>query len=326
MSSEPLLSRDEMDALLAELGGGPGASALAAPGEAESYDFASPTAVIRSLSPQLEALHQRFGEALRAGLAELLRCDLEVEAESPEACPLPTFLASLSNPCSITQLRLDPLPGQSFLAIDRELLFAVVDAFFGGPRRLPLPDQARAFTDTELRMVQRVRPVALRAIEEVWREVQPGLSCSVLREDHNPSFVKRPGARDLVVVGQVLIRVGECQGRVRTALPARSLEPLRLKLLNGPAGDGAQDPAYTRRWRSAIESSPVSLRCSLVAVELAVRELLALRAGDVIPIELPKSVQVEVEGVPFFRGRYGAHEGRRAVKVEQLLRAAGESR
>jgi flagellar motor switch protein FliM len=173
-------------------------------------------------------------------------------------------------------------------------------------------------------MAQRVRPVALRAVEEVWREVEPEISASLLREENNPNFVKRPGTRDLMVVWQVLIRVGQCEGNVRLAMPARSLEPLRVRLLNGLPGDNAQDPTCSRRWRSAIETSLVGLRCPLVEVELAVRELLALRAGDVIPIDLPKSVQIEVEGIPFFRGRFGAHESRRAVKVEQMLRDSRE--
>ncbi len=324
MAVEPLLSRDEMEALLAEVSGGR-VSAVAPSGEAESYDFASPTAVFRSFSLQLEAIHQRFAESLRAGLAELLRCDLEIEADAPEPCALTTFLASLGNPCSIHQVRLDPLPGHSFVAVDRALLFAVVDAFFGGPRRCPGAEHLRPLTDTELRMAQRLRPVLIRALEEVWGELQPDLKVVVLREEHNPSFVKRPSTQDLVVVGQLLVRLGECEGRIRTAIPTRTLDPLRARLLNGLSGEPVQDIAVARRWRRAIELSPVSMRCPLVEIELSVRELLGLRTGDVIPIDLPKQVQVEVEGIPFFSGRFGAHEGRRAVRVERTLRGPAAS-
>lgn len=324
MAEQPLLSREEMEALLAEVSGGR-VSAVAPSGEAESYDFGSPTAVIRSVSLQLEAIHQRFAESLRAGLAELLRCDLEVEADAPEPCPLTSFLASLGNPCSIHQLRLDPLPGHAFVAVDRTLLFAVVDAFFGGPRRCPESDQPRPLTDTEMRMVQRVRPVVIKALGEVWGELQPDLKVVVVREEHNPSFVKRPSTQDLVVVGELLVRIGECEGRIRIAIPGRTLDPLRARLLNGLAGEPVQDAAVTRRWRQAIELSPVSMRCPLVEIELSVRELLGLRAGDVIPIDLPRQVQVEVEGIPFFSGRFGAHEGRRAVKVERTLRGVAAS-
>ena len=52
---------------------------------------------------------------------------------------------------------------------------------------------------------------------------------------------------------------------------------------------------------------------------LPLRQINELRAGDVIPIDLPDTVTLEAEDTPVFRGKFGIHNGSRAVKVVQKI-------
>ena len=45
-----------------------------------------------------------------------------------------------------------------------------------------------------------------------------------------------------------------------------------------------------------------------------------LRVGDVIPIDLPKTVMVQAEGIPIFRAFYGSSRGNRALKVAEFIK------
>jgi flagellar motor switch protein FliM len=38
----------------------------------------------------------------------------------------------------------------------------------------------------------------------------------------------------------------------------------------------------------------------------------------VLPIEMPKQIDLLVENVPVFRGEFGAHGGKRAVKITEV--------
>jgi len=51
--------------------------------------------------------------------------------------------------------------------------------------------------------------------------------------------------------------------------------------------------------------------------ELKVSDLLNLKPGDIIPIELPDAVTLMTEDMPVMRGDYGEYEGSLAVKIHE---------
>jgi flagellar motor switch protein FliM len=64
-----------------------------------------------------------------------------------------------------------------------------------------------------------------------------------------------------------------------------------------------------------MKQAGVGLRSTLVETTLSLRDINALRAGDVIPIDIPELVTLEAEDTPVFRGKFGIHNGSRAVKI-----------
>ena len=44
-----------------------------------------------------------------------------------------------------------------------------------------------------------------------------------------------------------------------------------------------------------------------------------MKAGDIIPLDVPGTVQAEVDGVPVMECSYGIFNGQYALKVEKLL-------
>ena len=78
------------------------------------------------------------------------------------------------------------------------------------------------------------------------------------------------------------------------------------------------------RLRDGIRDSQVDVRCSLAGFELSLSELLALRIGDVIPVNIPSTAVLRVEDVPVYSGHYGIAQGWSALKIEQSLGSPGE--
>jgi flagellar motor switch protein FliM len=54
-----------------------------------------------------------------------------------------------------------------------------------------------------------------------------------------------------------------------------------------------------------------------------VRQLVALKVGDVLPIDIPKKTPLHVEGLPLFEGDFGLHKGKNAVKITRITPMAG---
>ena len=53
--------------------------------------------------------------------------------------------------------------------------------------------------------------------------------------------------------------------------------------------------------------------------DLKVSDLLNLKPGDIIPIEMPECVTLMTEDMPVMRGEYGEYEGSLAVKIREVV-------
>lgn len=55
---------------------------------------------------------------------------------------------------------------------------------------------------------------------------------------------------------------------------------------------------------------------------MKLEQILALREGDVIPLDIPPTIVATVDGVPVMECRYGISNGQYALRVERLISPA----
>ena len=67
------------------------------------------------------------------------------------------------------------------------------------------------------------------------------------------------------------------------------------------------------------QGAEVELAADIASRPITVRELLAIKVGDVLDIDLPPRIEARVDGVPIFECSYGTHHGQVALRVEKLL-------
>ena len=75
------------------------------------------------------------------------------------------------------------------------------------------------------------------------------------------------------------------------------------------------DDRWPTSLRNEVKATVVELEATLVETEITVGELLSMKPGDVIPIDLPRAVSACVDGVPVFTGQFGVSRGNNALKV-----------
>lgn len=328
MSTDELLTRDERDALMEVVSSkarGPGLGRSLLKDSAQPYDLASQDYAMTSLLPVLETIHERFAHRLRIGLFELVRRDLSVIASSIEKRSYTDLTTSLSVPCSVNVIGMNPLSGPALLIFDAELIFMIVDTFFGGTGRPYKSTSIRDFTLTETRFVQRLLQLSFSCLEEAW-EPYAKLKCVHLNSENKPQFITSLNPNEPLTVGSVQISRDNIAGALRLALPYSSLEPIRESLLNSFCKEppNLSEP-FAEQLREGIRDSQVEVRCALADFELTLSELLALRIGDVIPVNIPAHAVLRVEDVPIYNGHYGVAQGWRALKIEQSLGSPGAS-
>jgi flagellar motor switch protein FliM len=78
--------------------------------------------------------------------------------------------------------------------------------------------------------------------------------------------------------------------------------------------------------RQALGGVKVPVRAEVASVHLPIEAVLALKPGDVLPLQAPADAGVTLyaDKVPVHRGRPGRSGARRAVQIEGPARPGGE--
>jgi flagellar motor switch protein FliM len=328
MSTDEFLTKDEVDALKEAMNSQrePSSSVrLEEPDEVLAYRLGSSENTITGILPILEAIHERFSHRLRVALFELLHRDVEITIDGMETRGYSDFIATLEAPSSVNIVTLEPLNGPGLVVFEKRLIFAVVDMFFGGRGRMENPLQPRDFTTTENRFIQRLLTITSRAVEAAW---EPFLAVcwKHVSSESNPQFVTAINPQEVLQVITVRITLHEdVTVTLYFALPFSMLESVRGPLLASLRKEHAsRDKHLAKRLREGVENSEITVRGVLAETELTVDELLSLKVGDFIPIEVTTKATLEAEGVPVYVGQYGVAQGRRALQIDHKITPLGE--
>ena len=115
-------------------------------------------------------------------------------------------------------------------------------------------------------------------------------------------------------------RQGYRSGTLHFCIPYSTLEPIRDVLYTSVQGDSNEPD---RRWvnllEQQIQAAEVELVAELATAPATVEQLLALKPGDFIELDLEPAIQAKVDGVPVLECHYGTSRGKYAVKVDRLL-------
>jgi len=318
MAQQDILSQDEIDALLHGVEGGKvetGNDPNLLDGKARDYDLASNERIVRGRMPTLEMINDRFTRYLRTTIFNLLRRTAEISVGGVQTLKFSQYVHSLYLPTSLNLVRVRPLRGTGLVVFDPKLVFTLVDNFFGGDGRFYTKIEGRDFTPTERRVIQMLLTHVLKDLKEAWAMVAD-VEFEHLSSEMNPQFANIVSPTEVVVVNSFHVELEGGGGDIHLTMPYAMIEPLREQLMAGMQSDRKEvDDRWPNSLRNEIKTTIVLLEATLVETEITVGELLSMKPGDVIPIELPPTVSACVEGVPVFTGQFGVSRGNNAIQV-----------
>ncbi len=320
--SEQILSQDEVDALLQGIAGDaetPEHEEVRNDGGVRSYDISSQEKIVRGRMPNLEIINERFARNVRIGLFNLIHKSPEISIGGIKVQKYSAFLREIVAPTNFNIMSVRPLRGSGLIVCDPPLVFAVVDALFGGTGKFRTRIEGRDFSPTEQRIIQRLVDVVATEYSRAWSGVYP-LELEYQRSEMLPQFASIATPSEVVVSSSFAMEIGETSGSIHFCIPYSTLEPIRDVLYSTVQGDGNEPD---RRWLSMmkgqIQEAEVELVVELAHAPATVEQLLAFKPGDFIELDLQRGVQAKVAGVPVFDCHYGTSNGKYALKVDQLL-------
>lgn len=315
-----LLSQDEIDALLH------GADEVeeetvdeAANSDARSFDFSSQDRIVRGRMPTLEMVNERFARHLRISMFNMMRRAAEVSINGVQMMKFGEYIHTLFVPTSLNMVRFSPLKGTALITMEARLVFILVDNFFGGDGRFHAKIEGREFTPTERRIVQLLLKIIFEDYKNAWAPVMD-TEFEYLDSEVNPAMANIVSPTEVAVISSFHIEVDGGGGDFHITMPYSMIEPIR-ELLDAGVQSDKQDTDV--RWYKALKEEimgiDVGFESKLVEKQMSLQQVMALKPGDIIPVEIPEYITMDVEELPSFRCKLGKSRDNLALKVYEKI-------
>jgi flagellar motor switch protein FliM len=319
--NEQILTQDEVDALLQGISGESDSLAPETPHAdgVRNFDLANQERMVRERMPTLEIVGERFAKNIRSGLFAFIRKSPEVSIGTIRVHKYSAFLREISVPTSFNIVSIKPLRGLGLIVCEPQLIFAVIDALFGGAGKYPTRIEGRDFSATEQRIIRRLLDVVMADYKKAWASIYP-LELEFQRSEMQPQFANIATPGEIVVSTSFTLEIGETSGTIHFCIPYATFEPIREVLYSTMQGDAnAPDRRWINLMTQQIQAAEVELVAELAQAPATVEQLLSLKSGDFIELDLKPGIQAKVAGVPVLDCHYGTSNGKYALKVDQLL-------
>jgi flagellar motor switch protein FliM len=330
--SSQLLSQEEINALVTSADAD--SSGFSSPGiyktnpNAKFYDLASEDSGLVAHLGALEMISDRFSRLFRVTLSGMLQYQPKIRVAELRVESFQDYRKQLKIPLSLNIIKLNGLRGNGLIVIEPQIIFNSLDRFFGGGgKSRTTVEGMREFTPTESRVIQMIVQGVFSDLKKSWDPVYK-LDFEHVNSEINPQFAQIVDDSDLVIISDFEIEMAnDISGTIQVVYPFGAMKPIRHLLKNQVQADYAdeRDRAWKRQLKDCVKDVELDLKSDLAYPRISLLDLMNLKVGDIIPIKMPDTVVVQVEGVPTYEGIYGTVNGHAAIRLLGLKKEEGKS-
>ncbi|MEW6313683.1 MAG: flagellar motor switch protein FliM [Pseudomonadota bacterium] len=318
--ADDILSQEEVDALLR---GVSGEVEEAKPESAEEgirpYDIGRQERIVRGRMPTLELINERFARLFRIGLFNFMRRNAEISVGPVRVVKYSEFVRNLVVPTNLNLVQIKPLRGTALFIFDPNLVFHVVDSLFGGEGRFHMRVEGRDFTPTEQRIIRQLLDLVFQEYKKSWEPIFK-IDFEYVRSEVNTQFANIVTPSEVVVTTSFSIELGAGSGEFHVCIPYAMIEPIRDVIYSGMQADRMEaDERWQNQLRVQVQNAVVNLVATLGHAPVTLRQVMDLKEGDVISLEIPEAIIAEVDGIPVLECGYGVLNGQYALKVNKFI-------
>jgi flagellar motor switch protein FliM len=284
-----VLSQDEIDQLLSAISAGEiSTEEVHAPKDQRKikiYDFKRPDKFSKDQIRTVSIMHETFARLTTTSLSAQLRSLVHVHVASVDQLTYEEFIRSIPNPTTLAVVDMDPLKGSAILEIDPAITFSIIDRLFGGQGEGA--KFSRELTDIEQSVMEGIIVRVLGNLRESWSTVidlRPRLGGIEV----NPQFAGIVPPQEMVVLVTLETQVGEVEGMMNLCIPYLTIEPIISKLSGQYWYSSARRGTTAENLnilRDRLSTVSVILTAEVGCMDISVRDVLALRPGDIIRLD-----------------------------------------
>jgi len=283
-----VLSQDEIDQLLQAISSGETESDEFKPvsdtRKIKIYDFKRPDKFSKEQIRTVSIMHETFARLTTTSLSAQLRSLVHVHVASVDQLTYEEFIRSIPTPTTLAVINMDPLKGNAVLEIDPAITFSIIDRLFGGTGQGA--KVSRDLTDIEQSVMEGIIVRILANMREAWTQVidlRPRLG----QIETNPQFAQIVPPTEMVVLVTLETKVGEEEGMMNLCIPYLTIEPIISKLSSQfwfSSVRRSSTTQYLGTLKEKLSDVEMDVVAEIGTINLSIRDVLALRTGDVISL------------------------------------------
>lgn len=271
----------------------------------------------------LERLGEKVARGLRPVFESLAQARTDVSVERPVICRYDDWAAAQPGFTSVSAYRLKPLKGGMILSVEPGFVCALLERFYGGASG-EVTVARREFSAGEELMLDRLVGRVVRVVVEQWNDIAT-VEASLAERDTSPTQLSFLRPDEAVVVQSFRVAPLECAPTIMSIVyPLSFVRPLEEQM--GVRVDDSEDkPVADASWRGRLAHAlcdvELPVRSILAQPEITLGQLMALKPGDVIPIQLGQSTPLLVANQAIAQGQIGERDGRAAMLIDHIKRS-----
>src|ERR1700757_2203892 len=317
-SGERVLSQEEIDNLL-------GFTA----GEVSVDDNSGIRAIIDSAMvsyerlPMLEIVFDRLVRLMTTSLRNFTSDNVEVSLDRITSVRFGDYLNSIPLPAILAVFKAEEWDNFGLATVNSSLIYSIIDVLLGGRRgQGTVRVEGRPYTTIETNLVKSMIEVVLADAELAFKPLSP-VKFNIDRLETNPRFAAISRPANAAILVRLRIDMEDRGGNIELLLPYATIEPIRAVLMQMFMGEKfGRDPIWEGHLATEIAQASISVDAVLYESEIPLKQLMQLKVGDTLPLEMRADALVAVRcgSVTLTEGRMGRVGDRVAIRVTKQLR------
>jgi flagellar motor switch protein FliM len=333
-----ILTQDEIDALLGDVGGDDLADMDESFEETSSkdsgggyvsqnpdvqitlYDFKRPNRVSKEQLRAFRSIHDKLARTSSSQISAIMRSIVEIQLHSVDQMTYGEFLMSLPNPTSFNVFSMKPLEGNGILEVNPSIAYPMIDRILGG-RGDPFENN-REFSDIEMSLFETILKVLMDNLRDAWKVVEE-INPVIEQKESSPNVVQIVAQNEIVVMIVMEIIIGQSSGMMNICYPVIALESLLPKLASRDLmlNESGTKKSRNQDLKVILGGANVELEAYLGSAKVTLKDILELDIGDIIKLSggTDDGVTVSVNGKDRFIGDIGVRRHRKSLKIREKV-------
>lgn len=269
--------------------------------------------------PRLQNLNKQFAGRIDKLMEQLLNTESDVEFQFLRTETFSEFCERIDGLAMLIEFAPKPLEGSALISIDAAGIELLVETFYGGDSDESARKDADFFTRGEISVANLFAKVILNVTGDVWQPLD-NFEFELVTTHLNSGVIDCVDGGDNVIAAEFVLRVGETFHPFHILWPTSTVAPL-LPVFDGQKRerDAVKDAHWQRALRAGVVDADVQLASGVGHIEMSLRDVATLEAGDVITITNPQRGTVYAGDVAVLDGRFGVHDGRYAIEARRWI-------